>query len=583
MKKKVCICLLIIFFIFNLNTNISYGHKSTGIAKELERADSGIGYGGVEEDGNGNALAEADMLNKLKAFGYNGPIQDEIRWEAEIKFTVKATDYYNADYIANGKYWTIKIEDGIFYDNHDKKEANVTFDDARNMFACEHHKPTDKEIKEKLSKAKSTNDYVEVLKYKAVIIAKKDLSNKAITVTETGAVNSGLKYFLDSVYTGRDMEEGNKVPISDKNTEIAAESGKEKAKLPNPLDFLKELWGKFMLWLHDSFRAIPDALQMGINTIGRIDTIEAKTVNAEPDPLTVPVGTIELDSKKNERAQLTTGDINKGDPDKQEIYDVDAKDANFTEDTEIPNIPLDMYNIIYGKIDFLDVNFFNVDTSKHQEGTYWMFLRKVFSGALHIMIYLSIAFLIATLIIHGIMMVKNTMIPEKKKEQIDGLRHFVLALIMLVGSVLIMNLCIYGVNFFTSYFGNEEVGDAFIRVNVSGGDKDFSFNANLTEFTRFMTQINTVEKLNDKIMYIAMYSFLVFANLVTLLIMLIRSFMIIILSVQGPIVATAYAIDKKVFNMSYSDWVKKYLKWTSVQLVLMLGYRLITTLGLGRF
>lgn len=580
MKKKVCICLLIMILIFNLNISISYGHKTTGIAKELERADSGIGYGGVEEDGNGNALAEADMLNKLKAFGYNGPIQDEIRWEAEIKFTVKATDYYNADYISNGKYWTIKIEDGIIYDNFDKKEANVTFDDARNMFACEHHKPTDKEIKEKLSKAKNTHDYVEVLKYKAVIIAKKDLSNKAITVTETGAVNSGLKYFLDSVYTGRDMEEGNKVPISDKNTEIAAESGKEKAKLPN---FLSELWGKFTLLLCNGIRSIPDALQMGLNPFYKFDTIEAKTVNAKPDAITVPVETIQADSKKNERAQLTTGDINKGDPDKQEIYDVDAKDANFTEDTEIPTIPLDMYNIIYGKINFLDVNFFNVDTSKHQEGTKWMLLRKIFAGALHIMIYLSIAFLIITLIIHGIMMVKNTMIPEKKKEQIDGLRHFVLALIMLVGSVLIMNLCIYGVNFFTSYFGNEEVGDAFIRVNVSGGDTDFSFNANLTEFTRFMTQINTVEKINEKLMYIVMYAFLVFANFVTLGIMLVRNFMIIILSVQGPIVATAYAIDKKVFNMSYSDWVKLYLKWTSVQLVLMLGYKLIVTLGLERF
>ena len=578
MKKKICICLLIMIFIFNLNISISYGHKSTGIAKQLGDSIKREEWG----SGNGNTEEEAKMLEQLKVFGYDGLIQDEIRWETTIKICIDKTAYndmsssYNSDPTlehnrrVTGKYWQVIFDNGVV-------EKDVKFDDLRVTYACEHHKPSDKEIEDMVKKAKGNE--VEVYKYKAVVIAKKDLSNLPNEFTESGEPIPGLRYFLVAVYTGRDMEEGNKVKISSENTAIQAISGKAEAKLPNPFDFLKELWGWFMLKLHDSFRAIPDALQMGINTIGRIDTIEAKTVNAEPDPLTVPVGTIELDSKKNERAQLTTGDINKGDPNKQEIYDVDAKDANFTEDIEIPTIPLDMYNIIYGKIDFLDVNFFNVDTSKHQEGTYWMFLRKVFSGALHIMIYLSIAFLIATLIIHGIMMVKNTMIPEKKKEQIDGLRHFVVALIMLVGSVLIMNLCIYGVNFFTSYFGNEEVGDAFIRVNVSGGDKDFSFNANLTEFTRFMTQINTVEKLNDKIMYIAMYSFLVFANLVTLLIMLIRSFMIIILSVQGPIVATAYAIDKKVFNMSYSDWVKKYLKWTSVQLVLMLGYRLIVTLG----
>lgn len=576
MKKKICVCLLLLILIFNLNISISYGHKTTGIAKELVRAETGPEYGGVEEDGYGNALAEAEMLENLKPFGYNGPIQDEIRWEAEIKFTVKATNYYNADYIANGKYWTIKIEDGIIYDDIDKKIDNVKFDDARKMFACEHHKPTDKEIKEKLSKAKNTNDYVEILSYKAVIIAKKDLSNKATSVTETGAVSSGLKYFLDSVYTGRDMEEGNKVQISDKNTEIAAESGKEKVQ--NPLDFLKELIGKLIMGIFDFFRAIPDALQMGINTFAKIDTIEAKTVNAEPEAITVPVETIQADSKKNERAQFTTGDENKGNPDKQIIYEVDGKDANFTEETEIPTIPLDMYNIVYGKIDFLDVNFFNVDTSKHQEGTKWMFLRKVFSGALHIMIYLSTAFLIVVLIINGIMIVKGTIIPEKKKEQIDGLKRFVLALIMLVGSVIIMNLCIYGINFFTSFFGDETGGDAFIRVNVAG-DTNYSFSANLTEFARFMTQINTVKKLNEKLMYIAIYAFLVFANIVTLLIMLVRSAMIIILSAQGPIVATAYSIDKKVFNMSYSDWIKKYLKWTSIQFILMLGYKLIITLG----
>lgn len=578
MREKIGVCLLLFIIIISLNIRVSYGYKTTDIGKILTKAGTGPEYGGVEEDGYGNALAEAEMLENLKPFGYDGPIQDEIRWEATIKFTIKVSTYQNIQNKANGKYWTIKINDGIIYDDFAKQLENVKFDDARKIFACEHHKPTDKEIDNKIKKAKNINDYVEILSYKAVIIAKKDLSNKAITVTETGSVDSGLKYFLDSVYTGRDMEEGNKVQISEKNTEIAAESGKEKAKLPNPLDFLKELIGKLIMGICDFFRAIPDALQMGINTFSKIDTIEAKTVNAEPEAITVPVETIQADSKKNERAQLTTGDVNKGDSNKQLIYDVDAKDVNFTEETEIPTIPLDMYNIIYGKINFLDVNFFNVDTSKHQEGTKWMFLRKVFSGALHIMIYLSTAFLIVVLIINGIMIVKGTIIPEKKKEQIDGLKRFVLALIMLVGSVIIMNLCIYGINFFTSFFGDETGGDAFIRVNVAG-DTNYSFSANLTEFARFMTQINTVKKLNEKLMYIAIYAFLVFANIVTLLIMLVRSAMIIILSAQGPIVATAYSIDKKVFNMSYSDWIKKYLKWTSIQFILMLGYKLIITLG----
>lgn len=355
-----------------------------------------------------------------------------------------------------------------------------------------------------------------------------------------------------------------------KETEIIAGAIKDK---------LGELFGKVLLWVMDKLLvAIPDALQIGINTVSKIDTIEAPTANAEPEELTASYETIQADSKKNERAQVTTGDQNKGDPNKQTIVNVDAKDVKFSEETEIPIIPLDMYNIIYGKIDFLDVNFFNVDKTKHQEGSKWMYIRKIFAGALHIMLYLCSGFLIAVLIIHGIAIVKGTMIPEKKKEHIDGLRHFALALIMLVCSVLIMNLCIYGINFFTSYFGNETGGDAFIRVNIAG-DTNYSFSANLTEFARFMTQINTVKKIGEKLMYIFIYGLLVLSNIATLLTMLIRSAMIVILSIQGPIVATAYSLDKKVFNMSYSEWVKKYLKWTSVQFILMILYRIIITLG----
>lgn len=587
MKKKVCIGLLIIFLLFGLTNQVFAGHIENldiPIFHNDEWGTSGKGDVGTKfyqfkkdistnksvKDSNGKFIeleANDFILDILKQqYGYTGEIKSEILIETNITITSTPLEIFGN-----------KIGDKYdVYIGKDYKKDKSKFGGVIKNLKLD-------ELKSKLGYSGKDPKKGTQWKVKIKVKCPTEFRYGQYTIQNDGNYHVNVDLTGVELWSKPDMDSIGEEVLNNA-TDVTFESTKLEEDLIEDakdfvLDKISELFGKLFMLLLDFFRTIPDAIQMGINTIVKIDTVEEQKVNAEPDEITVPVKTIQADSKKNERAQLTTGDKNKGDSDKQLIKGVDAKSANLTKETEIPTIPLDMYNIVYGKIDFLDVNFFNVDTSKHQEGTYWMFLRKVFSAALHIMIYLSIAFLIITLIIHGIMMVKNTMIPEKKKEQLDGLKHFVLALIMLVGSVLIMNLCIYGVNFFTSYFGNEEVGDAFIRVNVSGGDTDFSFNANFTEFTRFMTQINTVEKINEKLMYIAMYAFLVFANFVTLMTMIARSIMIIILSVQGPIIATAYSIDKKVFNMSYSDWVKKYFKWTSVQLVLMLGYRLIITLG----
>lgn len=566
MKKKIYIGLILIIAIIFFNTKISYGTKSLNIGEVLISADTEH-YGG----GSGNTLTEAKMLELLKAFGYNGQIKDEIRWETTIEFSVKKATFWNQQNKARGDYWTVKIGNEIV-------KESVKFDDVKTKFACSENKPNNSEIQNMINN--SNSDYVEIYKYQAVIIAKKDLSNLPTSVTAIGQANAGLRYFLDAIYTDSDMEEGRNRQLSEENTTIASVAGTEEAELelPSLRKMIAELIGRTFMAILDVILYIIDAPQRGANSIGYVDTIEAQKYDAAPAEITYSYETIAADSSKNKTLNVSKNKNNTGDPNKQEIINIEGKDEKFNSKTPIPVIPVDVYNIAYGKIGFLDVNFFNVDTTKHSETSKWMFVRKVFAGALHIMIYLCSAFLVVTLILYGIGTVKETVLPNEKKKKQDGLKRVALSIIMLVGTILIMNLCIYGVNALINYLGTGDKEDAILRINIAG-DTNYSFSPNLTEFVRFMAQISSVKKIGDKLMYCFLYLVLVIANLIALGVMLLRMVHIIILSVKGPIIATSYSIDKNVFKMSFSEWTIKYLKWTSVQIVLVIGYKIIIMLS----
>ena len=91
---------------------------------------------------------------------------------------------------------------------------------------------------------------------------------------------------------------------------------------------------------------------------------------------------------------------------------------------------------------------------------------------MHSVIYIGASVLIGTLIIHGIAIVKQIYIkkeeetPEEKKKHIDGIHAFVKSLMLLIGSVIIMGLCIFISN---ALFDDMKVTDTMelpIRVNV---------------------------------------------------------------------------------------------------------------------
>lgn len=562
MKKKVFIIALIFVILF--------GSINCSFAVHIEAKGSLIQQGYVvyyaQLFSNGTEMCTKDGYGTLtpftvgnvkqimeQKFGYTGEIKTKIIVPTTI--TVKEV-----------------IEPAIYKVDIGNIPATKYFLGDTSEAVSDYESLTLKQLKTRLGYI-GENDPVKGSKWE--VKAKISVSQIRYVVETTG--NTGVPFMIQctDIYSGEEPPDD----ALDGATDITLDPNKLGQSIIDPVvdvvgNKIAEFFGSLFINVMDFFRAIPDALQRGVNSIGKIDTIEAQTTNAEPEPISASYKTIQADSSKNERANVTLNEENKGDPNKQEIVTLDEKENKFSENTEIPIIPLDMYNIVYGKVNFLDVNFFKVDTTKHQEGSKWMYIRRIFASALNTMIFLCLGFLTAILIIHGILIVKGTMIPEKKKEHIDGLRHFLIAVFMLVGSVLIMNICIYGTNALIGYLGNAEEGDAFYRVNIVG-ETNYSFSANMTEFVRFMTQINTVDKIGDKVMYVLLYIVLVAANLLTLGVMLVRSGLIVILSVQGPIIATAYSIDKKVFNMSYSDWTKKYLKWTMVQVFLMVAYMII--------
>lgn len=573
MKKKLVSCFVVLLVILTIKSNCSYAHKTTNIYKQIGPAIERTKWG----EGEGNKEEEAEMLEQLKVFGYNGEIKDEIMWETTITIKLDKMGYndysgsYNSDPTikhnrhATGEYWDVLFNEGVV-------ENDVKFDDLRVTYACEHHKPTDDEIKNMINKSNS-ND-IEVYTYKAVIIAKKDLSNLPTSTTETGEPIPGLRYFITAVYTGIDMEEGKQVKLSEENTEIAAISGKAEAELPNPKDYLFELLGKAGMKILDFICSIPDAIQRGINSTYQVERIEAQTYNAEPDEITYKYETIEADASKNKRADVSKEKDKETSADKK-IVSVDGKDMD--ENAEIPVIPVDMYNMLYGKIDLFDINFFTVDKTKHPSDGKWMFIRGIFVGILRAIIYICSGFLIMVLILYSIGVVKQTVLPNEKKKMLDGLKRFVISLVMLIVTVLIMNLCIYATEALANVYGIGAAEDGFLRINVNG-ENNYSFSVNFTEFVRYMTQIGSVDKLGDKVMYVILYIVLVVANIFTFLIMFVRSIAIVFLSMLGPIVAAAYAIDQKVFNLTFQSWIIKYLKWVMVQVVLMIIYNVLIQL-----
>ena len=289
--------------------------------------------------------------------------------------------------------------------------------------------------------------------------------------------------------------------------------------------------------------------------------------------------------EKEELAKNGDGDLNKytqvGDYEKgkckdwQKVIDIekeDDDDKRFAEDTKIPVMTGDLYNVSVGHIDFLDINFLN-GNENHDEGSPWMILRNFAASLIHITIYIASAILLVSLIIYGIQIVGHSFDnPEGEAEAKTRLEQFTTSIAMLIGSVAIMGLCIFGSNELFNKIENIETRELPIRVNVETAG--YSFSTTAAGCTRYMAGIEDVDEWVEKGLYTVGFIVLAWVNLILIILMLVRMIALWILSMIGPITAALHILNIE-FGMSFRRWTSLYISLSFVQVLLSILYTII--------
>ena len=247
-------------------------------------------------------------------------------------------------------------------------------------------------------------------------------------------------------------------------------------------------------------------------------------------------------------------------------------DARFDVETEIPVIIADVYNMAIGHIDFFDVNFLT-GNEHHDSGSPWTILRNIAASFVHVSIYLSSVILIAILIISGIRIVLNNFkSPEEEVKFKEQLEKFGTSVAMLVGSVMIMSLCIFGVGAVFESLEQRTTYELPIRVNVQAAN--YSFSTTPTGYVRYMASNQDVNQYGEKGIFVAVYIFLVWINVFMIGVMFIRMLGLWVLSIAGPITA-ALSIFNIEGPINFNRWVSLYIRFSIIQIFIAIVYQII--------
>lgn len=409
--------------------------------------------------------------------------------------------------------------------------------------------------------------------------------NTNIIVEGSGNIatdHSTLSYniYLKKLYAGDDLDKIDGEKTSDKDASATtADTRKKVVEIAKAVTdwvakFLKNVWGTIISTIMDFFGMLGDAIQWLANTI---QTDEGNAVLYSYKYLS---GDKKAAQKKN--IYTNVGEYEAG---AKVITGIDVKkdgnddgEKDFTKKTKIPVMVGDLYNIAVGHLDFLDADFLTGRNStrpdgsrKHEEGSAWIVLRDFASTLIHICIYVASAILIITLIWYGIKIVRTSLDnPKARAEYKEGLERFEKALFMLIGSIVIMALCIFGTKAFYSNI-EEESYELPIRVNV---EDTYSFSTTAAGYVRYLSLTDDVDEWLQKVVCTMVYLLLAIVNLVMVLLMMARVFVLWILSMAGPIIATM-TVFKKENTMKFGTWAEMYVAVSLIQVVLAFIYKLI--------
>lgn len=234
-----------------------------------------------------------------------------------------------------------------------------------------------------------------------------------------------------------------------------------------------------------------------------------------------------------------------------------------------------MHGIAADHIDFLDVNFLSGGKTKKADGnglrhakkSIWRNFSDFAGGIIRISIYIASAILLMALIWYGINIVRHTFDnPRGKADAMTGLIRLRNALGILIGTILFMAICIFGSRFLCDKITGKKSYELPIRVNV---EDTYSFSTTPTGYLRYMSLTTDLEEGIQKLIYTLAYIVLAIANLVLLVIMIARMFILWGLSIIGPIMSVFYVFGRR-WPMDFRTWMGLYIGLSMVQVFVTL-------------
>ena len=211
-----------------------------------------------------------------------------------------------------------------------------------------------------------------------------------------------------------------------------------------------------------------------------------------------------------------------------------------------------------------------VNNEIHESTSKWSKLRRVVFLIIRITLYLSSSLLVLGLIWYSIQLITRTALtPSKRVIQQNAMNRFAKSCLMFIGTIVIMAIAIYGGQMLYTSVAQTMRTEQRIRVNVE--EAGYSFSTNRTGYIRYMAQIENVDLSSKKLEYVLKYRIITLVNLLFSGFMLIRTFLMWVLAIVGPLIVVCDAFDlKNIFNMSFKKWAVSYLELGAMQVVLVL-------------
>lgn len=246
--------------------------------------------------------------------------------------------------------------------------------------------------------------------------------------------------------------------------------------------------------------------------------------------------------------------------------------------TEIPVVQIDVYNLLIGDIDLLDIDFYS--SSSTNEDKRWNYFKNIITTYSHIVLYLASALAITALIWRGILMVSSATrdIPEIKADSKKIINGVVKAYLILIGIYILMPMMVYFYNTILQVIQGDDPSKYALRINV---DDTFAFNSNTVGWAKLMSMAkDNLESLKGAAAYVAT----AILNALCFGAMLIRAIIIGGLTIIAPMTAIGELIGSATESNNQKNNIFRFKGWLSIfSKILWFPAVLIVIIRIGYF